>query len=102
MFGSKPVDIPIDPTSRTKIKEGGTLIDKGRYQGLVGKLIYLAHTRPNIGFAVSMVSIFMNSLTENHMRVVFRILQYLKGNLGRGLYFKKTTVRQVEIYTDAD
>lgn len=36
------------------------------------------------------------------MRAVFRILQYLKGNPGRGFYFKKTTGRQVEIYTDVD
>ena len=63
------------------MEEEGTLADKGRYQRLAGKLIYLAHTRPDIGFVVSMVSIFMNSPTENHMRAVFRILQYLKENL---------------------
>jgi hypothetical protein len=36
-------------------------VDKGRYQRLVGQLIYLSHTRPNIAYAVSVVSQFMHS-----------------------------------------
>lgn len=38
MLGSKPVDTPIDPTSRTEMEEEGTLAEKGRYQKLVGNL----------------------------------------------------------------
>ena len=44
----------------------------------------------------------MNSPTKRHLEAVFRILQYLKKTPGRGLYFRKTTERTVEIFTNAD
>ena len=59
-------------------EEKGVPVDKGQYQRLVGRLIYLAHTRPNIGFAVSVVSQFMNHPMEEHMEVVHQILRYLR------------------------
>ena len=77
-------------------------MDKVRYQRLVGKLIYLAHTRPDIGFTVSTVSQFMNNPNEEHMGAVHRILKYLKMTLGQGICFKKSECRKVSIYTDAD
>ena len=58
-------------------------MDKRRYQRLVGKLIYLSHTKPDGAFLVSVVSQFMNNATEEHMKVVFRILRYLKMTLER-------------------
>ena len=77
-------------------------VDKGRYQRLVGRLIYLSYTRPDIAFAVSCVSQFMHSPSNTHMQAVYRILKYLKGTPGRGLLFKKNSGRGLEIYTDAD
>lgn len=65
-------------------------------------MIYLAYTRPDIGFDVGMVSRFMNAPTNRYMEVVFQILHYLKRNPGYGLYFKKTGERGVKVYTDAD
>mgnify|MGYP003703484443 CR=1 FL=1 len=73
-----------------------------QYQRLVGKLIYLSHTRPDIAFAVSMVSQFMHSPGAEHVEAVYKILRYLKGTPGRGLLFKKHGHLQVEEYTDAD
>ncbi|CAL9023566.1 unnamed protein product [Prunus brigantina] len=58
-----------------------------RYQRLVGKLIYLSYTRPDIAYAVSVVSQFMHSPSEDHMGVVMRILRYLKVTPGKGLMF---------------
>ncbi|XP_028789076.1 uncharacterized protein LOC114745101 [Neltuma alba] len=77
-------------------------VDIGRYQRLVGKLIYLSHTRPDIAFAVSVASQHMHSPRKKHMDAAYRILKYLKGTPGRGLFFKKCESRTVEIYTDAD
>ena len=77
-------------------------MDKGRYQRLVGKLICLSHTHPNISFAVSVVSRFMNNPAEEHMEVVYRILRFLKLTPRQGLFFKKTGERSMEIFTDAD
>lgn len=77
-------------------------MDKGRYQRLVGKLIYLSHTRSDIGFSISTVSQFKNNPTKEHLNAVYRILRYLKMTPGKGLFFKKGTTRNLELYSDAD
>ncbi|XP_062103692.1 secreted RxLR effector protein 161-like [Humulus lupulus] len=74
----------------------------GRYQRLVGRLIYLSHTRPDIGFPVSVVSQYMNNPTEEHVEAVTRILRYLKMTLGKGLLFRKNENKEIRVYTDAD
>ncbi|KAK2975560.1 hypothetical protein RJ640_011573 [Escallonia rubra] len=102
MLGCKPVDTPMDPICKLGRKEGSSTVDKGRYQRLVGRLIYLSHTRPDIGFSVSVVSQFMNDPTEEHLDAVYRILRYLKMTPGKGLFFKKGYRKNIDIYCDAD
>ncbi|RVW33188.1 Retrovirus-related Pol polyprotein from transposon RE2 [Vitis vinifera] len=100
MLGCKPSDTPIE--ARNRMESDGKLVDKEKYQRLVGRLIYLSHTRPDIAFAVSVVSQYMHSPKESHLEAVYKILRYLKGSPGRGLFFKKSDSKKVEIYTDAD
>ena len=69
---------------------------------MVGKLIYLAHIRPDIAFAVSLVSQYMRDPSQKHLDVVHRILRYLKTTLGRWLFLGKNEKRGVEAYVDAD
>lgn len=102
MLGCKPAETPMDHTIKLGRKEGSVPVDKGRYQRLVGKLIYLSRTRPDIGFSVSVVSQFMNDPTKEHVDAVYRILRYLKMTPGKGLYFNRTANRDIELYTDAD
>ena len=102
MLGCKPGDTPIDPNHKLGAMVDNDAVDKGRYQRLVGKLIYLSHTRPDIAFAVSVVSQFMHSPCEVHMEAVLKILRYLKSSPGKGLLFSKNHHLQVEPYTDAD
>lgn len=56
ILGCKPVMVPIDPHHKFKEDPDDQLIDAGRYQRLVGCLIYLSLTRPNIAYAVSVVT----------------------------------------------
>ena len=77
MLGCKPIDTPMDSQKKLGIEKESTPVDRGRYQRLVGRLIYLSHTRPDVGFAMSAVSQFMHSPTEEHMEAVYRILRYL-------------------------
>ncbi|RVW91109.1 Retrovirus-related Pol polyprotein from transposon RE1 [Vitis vinifera] len=102
MLGCKPAETPMDTTVKLEESDGSAPVDKGRYQRLVGKLIYLSHTRPDIGFSVSVVSQFMNNPTEKHMTAVIRILRYLKMTPGKGLFFQRTTKKEIEIFSDAD
>ncbi|XP_022857000.1 uncharacterized protein LOC111378063 [Olea europaea var. sylvestris] len=83
-------------------KDTGKPVETDRYQRLVGKLIYLSHTRPDIAFAVSMVIQHMHSPKEAHLEAVYKILRYLEGTSGKCLFFGKHQKKGVEIFTDAD
>ncbi|KAL5577658.1 hypothetical protein UlMin_019357 [Ulmus minor] len=89
-LGCKPAVVPVDPNQKLGEAPEDLAVDREMYQRLVGKLIYLSHTRPDIAYAVSMVSQFMHSPREVHLQAAYQILHYLKGSL------------VLEAYTDAD
>ncbi|KAL0533130.1 hypothetical protein IC582_030345 [Cucumis melo] len=102
MLGCRPADTPIEFNCKLGNSDDQVPVDKEQYQRLVGKLIYLSHTRPDISFAVSVVSQFMQAPYEKHMEAVNRILRYLKNTPGKGLMFRKTNRKTIEAYTDSN
>ncbi|KAK8956599.1 hypothetical protein KSP39_PZI000178 [Platanthera zijinensis] len=73
------------------------------YRRLVGKLIYLTVTRPDISFAVGLVSRYMHSPRKSHLQAVERILRYLKNAPGQGLVYKTSSYAPTLVaYSDAD
>jgi hypothetical protein len=101
MLDCKPASTPIEQNHRIKADDGES-IDKYKYQRLVGRLIYLSHTRPDIAYAVSVVSRYMHNPCTSHMKAVRRILRYLKGCPGKGILFSRCGNLDVEGYSDAD
>jgi hypothetical protein len=101
MLGCRPASTPIDQNHKL-CAQSGDPTDKERYQRLVGRLIYLCHTRPDITYAVSVVSRYMHDPRTEHMDVVYRILRYLKSCPGKGLWFKKNNHLNVKGYCDVD
>lgn len=101
-LGCKSTRVPIEQNHRIGSDEESPRVNKAKYQRLVGKLIYLSHTRPDIAYPVSVVSQFMHDPQDRHLQAVDRILQYLKVSPGRGLLFKKSEHLSMEVYTDAD
>ena len=73
-LGCKPVETPIEQNHRLSEYVEDATVDRESYQKLVGKLIYLSHTRSGIAYVVGVVSQFMHNPKENHLRVVYRIL----------------------------
>lgn len=102
LLGCKAAETPVEPNMKLELAKAEEVIDRERYQRLVGRLIYLSHTRPDISFAVSMVSQFMHSPGPRHFEAVYRILRYLKGSPGKGLMFEKHGHLEIEVFTDAD
>lgn len=102
MLGCKSASTPMESVSASNLHTGKVISDVQSYQKLVGKLIYLSHTRPDICYAVSFVSQFMHSPTNIHLQAVMRILRYLKRSPGQGLFFGKHNCRDIQVYTDAD
>jgi hypothetical protein len=102
MLDCKPADTPTVQNQKLGEYPDQEPTNKERYQRLVGKLIYLSHTRPDISYAVSVVSQFMHCPSKDHMDAVVRILRYLKSAPGKGLMFSKNDHLDIEGYTDAD
>ena len=102
MLACKPVDTPAAENVKLGIFPDQVPANKEQYQRLVGRLMYLARTRPDLAYSLSVVSQYMHSPSEEHMKAVFRILQYLKSSPGKGIMFTKGASLFVEGYTDAD
>jgi Reverse transcriptase (RNA-dependent DNA polymerase) len=101
MLGCRVVSLPIKQNHKL-CADAGDPVDKKQYQRLVGRLIYLCHTRSNIAHTVSVVSRYMHDPREQHMKAVRRILRYIKGSPGKGLWFKSNEHLRIEGYYDAD
>ncbi|KAM2020888.1 hypothetical protein ACFX16_042974 [Malus domestica] len=102
MLACKPAETPIVRNYHLAVYPDQVPANRERYQRLVGRLIYLSLTRPDITYAISVVSQFMHSPSEDHMAAVMRILSYLKGAPGKGLIFRKHGHLEIKGYTDAD
>ncbi|BBH02498.1 ABC-2 type transporter family protein [Prunus dulcis] len=102
MVDCKLVDTPIIHNHHLREYPNQVPTNKERYQRLVGILIYLSHAQPDIAYAVSVVSQFIHSLSEDHMNAVIRILRYLKSALGKGLMFSKHGHLNIDGYTYVD
>ena len=91
----------LEPNRYLGDDSGGVPVDRGSYQRLVDKLIYLTHSRLDIAIGVSVVNQFMHAPHEAHLAAVMRILRYLNSSPGMGLYFSKHDYLSVEAYKDA-
>lgn len=72
---SKPVGIPIVPGFTLSKEEGGAKVDATNYKQIVGSLMYLTTTRPDLMYAVSLISRYMKSPIELHMQTSKRVLR---------------------------
>ena len=84
---NKTVSTPLEYNAKLTLLDGEPISDAIRYRQLVGSLIYLIVTRPDISHAVGMVSKFMDAPRFVHYAAVLRILRYVKGTLYHGLHY---------------
>ncbi|XP_020110392.1 uncharacterized protein LOC109725561 [Ananas comosus] len=81
---------------------GEPLTNPTRYRELVGALVYLTISRPDIAYAVHIVSQFMQAPTSVHYVALLRILRYLRGSIHQSLFFSSSSKPQLRAYCDAD
>ena len=98
----KPVSTPMDPNHKLGEAKEEPMVDKRMYQRLVGRLIYLTHTWPDIAYSMSVISQFMHDPREPHLQAAYRVLHYLKGNPMKRILFKKNDTLALEAYTDTN
>ena len=102
MEKSNSVKNPIVPEVRLKKDEKGAKINTTMYKKLIGSLMYLAATRPDLMYVVSLMSRFMASLIELHLQAAKRVLRYLKGTIDLGILYQKRGNGELIAYTDND
>ncbi|RVW90476.1 Retrovirus-related Pol polyprotein from transposon RE1 [Vitis vinifera] len=82
-LGCKPAKTPMQPNMQLSQDDGELLTDPSMYRRLIGKLIYLTITRPDLTYSVNKLSQFLSQPRRPHLQAVYRILQYIKGSLGK-------------------
>ncbi|KAL3526880.1 hypothetical protein ACH5RR_011536 [Cinchona calisaya] len=102
MFECKSILTPMEPNTKMYAYEGRDLEDATMYRKLVGSLIYLTLTRPDISFSVGVMSRYMQNLKKSHLEVVWQVLRYVKSMLGYGILYKKGGNCKLVGYCDAD
>jgi len=78
MEDCKEVTTPIATNYPMDADEAGQQVDSTKYRGLIGSLLYLTTSRPDIQFSVCLCSRFQANPKESHLKVTKRILKYLK------------------------
>ena len=101
MLGCKPASSPMEQNVDWWDNATALLEDAGLYRRLVGKLIFLTVTRPDISYAVSVLSQFMQAPCTIHLEGVYRVLAYLKRAPGKGLLYRRQGHLHIEAYSDS-
>ena len=92
----------MDSQIKLHSKESPLLEDIFMYRRLIGQLIYLTNTRPNICFVVNHFSQFLSAPMMAHYQATLRVLRYLKANPGRRLFFPSDYPLQLKGVCDSD
>eukprot|EP00268_Persea_americana_P043326 TRINITY_DN4352_c0_g1_i1.p1 TRINITY_DN4352_c0_g1~~TRINITY_DN4352_c0_g1_i1.p1 ORF type:complete len:237 (+),score=16.94 TRINITY_DN4352_c0_g1_i1:1085-1795(+) len=82
--------------------DGNPLSDQTIYRKLIGSLVYLTITRPDISYVVNLVSQFMTQPTRLHLAAVKRIIHYLQGTSERGIFSPAASAMQLQAYCNVD
>ncbi|XP_019177668.1 PREDICTED: uncharacterized protein LOC109172880 [Ipomoea nil] len=98
----KPVSTPMVPGSHLSQHDGTPLNDPGSCRHLIGRLLYLTATRPDITYAVHRLSQFVSSPTDIHMAAAHHILRYIKGSPGQGILYPTATTLLLKSFFDSD
>lgn len=112
LSGSKPASTPLEFNHKLtfvdydKFVDGNkydkTLEDRRKYQGLVGRLLYLTMTRPDIAFVVQVLSQFMHSPKDSYMDETLKLVSYVKGIVGLGVFMPSKANIKLVAYCDSD
>jgi len=102
MENCKPMSTPMSSNAYLETDLTGKDVDEKTYRGMIGSLLYLTSSRPDIMFSTCLCARFQSKPKESHMTAVKRILKYLKGTVNVGLWYPKGNTCSLVGYTDAD
>lgn len=102
MEDSKLVGTPMVTWCKLTKDDESTEVSQTLYRSMIGKMMYVVHSRPDIAHAVGIVARFFSNHKESHIVVVKRILRYLKKTKDYGLWYSKEGNFELWVYIDVD
>lgn len=102
MHEAKSVSTPMPSTMKLTATDGTPMEDKSLYRSVVGALLYLVNTSPDISFAVNKLCQFLQNPTTSHWTAAKRVLRYLQGTRSYGILFAPSASVRIDVYSDAD
>ncbi|GJV30063.1 retrovirus-related pol polyprotein from transposon TNT 1-94 [Tanacetum coccineum] len=97
-----PVDTPMVEKSKLDEDKEGKAVDPSHYCGMIGTLLYLTASRPDLQFAICMCARYQARAIEKHLHAVKRIFRYLRGIVNRGLWYPKDSLIPLTTFANAD
>ncbi|CAA7057774.1 unnamed protein product [Microthlaspi erraticum] len=101
-LGSRPAATPLEQNHQLPTVDSPLLDDPKKYCRLLGRLIYLLNTRPELFYSVHLRSQFMQAPTLAHWEAALRVVRYLKGSPGQGIFLHSDPDLTLTVYCDAD
>ncbi|GKB88430.1 retrovirus-related pol polyprotein from transposon TNT 1-94 [Tanacetum coccineum] len=95
---SDPVDTPMVERSKLDEDPSGIPVDQTRYHSMVGSMMYLTASRPDLVFVVCMCARYQSKPTKKYLDAVKRVFRYLQGTINMGLWYSKDTAMALTAY----
>ena len=102
MENSGHKNTPMSTTTFLDKDESGKNVDQKLYRGMIGSLLYITSSRPDIMFSVCLCARYQSNPKESHIKAVKRIFRYLNNTINYGLFYPKSCTFDLLSYSDAD
>jgi hypothetical protein len=102
MEDSKPVGTPMVTGCKLRKDDDSPDVDQSSYRSMIGSLLYITTSRPDIMHVVGMVGRYQAAPKQSHLQAVKRIFRYLKETMTYGLWYPRNQNLQLTAYSDAD
>ncbi|GJX04059.1 retrovirus-related pol polyprotein from transposon TNT 1-94 [Tanacetum coccineum] len=102
LTATKPTPFPLPQNMKLSLDKGKLISNPESYRRLVGRLLYLSMTRPDISYAVQHLSQFVSSPKEPHLQAATHLLRYLKGSINKGLFYPVQSNLKIAGFSYAD
>ncbi|WKA05443.1 hypothetical protein VitviT2T_023411 [Vitis vinifera] len=102
LLGAKPAGTPLEQNHKLTLVANSDLRDPGQHKCLVGRLIYLMITQPELSYCVHMLAQFMQQPKDEHWEATLRVVRYLKGNPRQGILLHSDYDLKLYAYCDSN
>nr|GFB81919.1 uncharacterized mitochondrial protein AtMg00810-like [Tanacetum cinerariifolium] len=96
------IGTPMEIKDKLDLYQNGTSVDATKYRSMIGALMYLTSSRPDIVHATCLCARYQAKPTEKHLKEVKRIFRYLQGTINMGLWYTKDSGFELIGFSDAD